>query len=342
MNRTILISMTALIFFVACARAQQPEAATAEASEGVPITFVLEAPANSAPVYLTGNLEELGPWDPAKKEMTFRDGKFTTTLAVPAGTEIEYKFTRGSWDKEALNPDGSVPGNRTHTVEGAATLHDSVPLFRGLDADIPYPDPTRWEDEIRAFEQLDMRARYAANSVVAVGSSSMRMWHDSIESDLDPLRIIPRGFGGSMMNDALYYADRIVLKYNPQTVLLYEGDNDIAHGVQPETILDTFQAFCKKIWDSREDTHIYVLSTKPSPNREQFWPKMQELNDMLAAECAKDDRLIYIDVATPMLTEDGKMRPELYRSDMLHMNENGYAIWTRVVRDAMLEAEASR
>ena len=32
-----------------------------------------------------------------------------------------------------------------------------------------------------------------------------------------------------------------------------------------------------------------------------------------------------------MLDAKGGMRPELFGQDMLHMNEAGYAIWTRVL-----------
>ena len=334
MTRIFSILFALTLGMAACVCAEE-----GDSNPPAAITFIVQAPDGSAPVYLTGNLDALGPWDPAKHEMQQHDGRFTTTLEVPLGTRIEYKFTRGSWETEALDAEGSVPPNATHVVAGAATIEYSVPLFRGPDTEIPYPDPARWEDEIRAFEQLDMRARYAANSIVAVGSSSMKGWHDTIAADLAPLRIIPRGFGGSMMNDALYYADRIVLKYKPKAILLYEGDNDIAHGVLPETACGKFNEFCTKAWADGAGTRIYVLSVKPSPSRQQFWPKMQELNALLAAECAKDERLTFIDTATPMFAPGGELRKDLFLGDELHMNAKGYEIWTTAVREAMIERE---
>jgi len=39
----------------------------------------------------------------------------------------------------------------------------------------------------------------------------------------------------------------------------------------------------------------------------------------------------YIDVFTPMLTADGMPRAELFRSDALHLNDAGYALWTSVI-----------
>ena len=34
-----------------------------------------------------------------------------------------------------------------------------------------------------------------------------------------------------------------------------------------------------------------------------------------------------------MLTGDNKPMPELYTDDMLHMNEKGYKIWTKIIRE---------
>ncbi len=47
--------------------------------------------------------------------------------------------------------------------------------------------------------------------MVCVGSSSIRMWHGQIADDLAPLTVIPRGFGGSNMNDLLHYVDELAI-----------------------------------------------------------------------------------------------------------------------------------
>lgn len=60
-------------------------------------------------------------------------------------------------------------------------------------------------------------------------------------------------------------------------------------------------------------------------------PMVIAANALIAAECRKDQRLGYADVYTPMLDAKGGVRPELFVQDMLHMNEAGYAMWTRVL-----------
>ncbi len=55
-----------------------------------------------------------------------------------------------------------------------------------------YADPARYEEEIGKFEQMDRENFPPAGAVLCIGSSSMRLWHDSLAVDLAPLTVIPR------------------------------------------------------------------------------------------------------------------------------------------------------
>jgi len=204
----------------------------------------------------------------------------------------------------------------------------------------PWPNPGRYEEAIAKFEAADAEAMPPEGAIVGVGSSSMRGWHKSIHEDLAPLTIIPRGFGGSCMNDALAFADRIVINYKPRAILLYEGDNDVAGGWAHDQIVEAYEAFFAKVHAALPETRIYVIAIKPSPSRWKHWPAMQAVNSALAASCARDPRLIFIDVATPMLGADGMPRPDIFLNDNLHMNRAGYEIWTAAVKPVLMEREA--
>ena len=45
-----------------------------------------------------------------------------------------------------------------------------------------------------------------------------------------------------------------------------------------------------------------------------------------------DPKLAFLDCATPMLGADGKPRPELFKADGLHLNEEGYKLWSGLLR----------
>lgn len=199
-----------------------------------------------------------------------------------------------------------------------------------------YPDPTRFEADIQAFEAADAVAPPPTGALLCIGSSSIRLWHQTLARDLAPHTVIPRGFGGSTLLDVLHFAPRVVVPYRPAAILLYEGDNDIDFGVTPEEYLAIFDRFVALVRNALPGTAIYVMSIKPSPARWAKWPAMREANRCLAATCARSDDLHYVDVATPLLADDGLPRRELFLADLLHLNEDGYAVWTAAVRAVLV------
>ena len=202
-----------------------------------------------------------------------------------------------------------------------------------------YPDPERFQAAIDAFLAADAESPPPKGAVVATGSSSMRGWHGRIAEDLAPLTLIPRGFGGSNMKDVRHFLDELVLRHEPRAVLLYEGDNDAAAGVTPKQILAHFDAIAAGIHEALPQTRIYILAVKPSIRRWNLWDTMAATNAMLADRADADERLTFIDIATPMLGEDGKPLPEIFVADNLHMNDAGYDIWRDVVRPILVDAE---
>lgn len=64
-------------------------------------------------VYVSGNLDSLGPWNPAALALDGAGRERTVALEIPHDHAFEFKFTLGSWDREALGPSGMVmPNNR--------------------------------------------------------------------------------------------------------------------------------------------------------------------------------------------------------------------------------------
>lgn len=187
----------------------------------------------------------------------------------------------------------------------------------------------RWEPAIQAFEAEDVRTPPPTGGILFVGSSSIRMW--KLDRWFPGMPVINRGFGGSAVADVNRYFDRIVLPYAPQTVVLYSGDNDIAGGKAPEAVVGDFKTFTAKVWEKLPDTRIVVIAIKPSLARWTLFPKMQEVNRQLQAYASEEKRLEYVDSVTPMLGEDGRPRKDLLMEDGLHLNDAGYAVWTRLV-----------
>ena len=204
------------------------------------------------------------------------------------------------------------------------------------------PDPERFEDAIRRFEVLDRENPPPDGAIVLTGSSSIARWNDQAAQALTPLTVIPRGFGGSVMNDVLHYLDRVAIVYRPRAILIYEGDNDtgMSQPIPVETILDQLRRIITRVHMELPDTRIYVLSVKPSILRWKVWPLAQEVNAGYRGIADDDPLVYYVDVATPLLNADGSLRPEIYVEDGLHLNDLGNSIWGTAIRNALVAVEA--
>ena len=206
---------------------------------------------------------------------------------------------------------------------------DAGPPIAATGASAPARPP--FEDEIRGFEAADRKAppRHRP-AVVFIGSSSIRMWQ-TLEKDFPRHRVLNRGFGGSQIADSVRYADRILLPHKPALVVMYAGSNDINDGKTPATVAADFQAFTAKVWSQLPGTQIAFISIAPNPARFAQVERVREANRLIAAACAADQRLRFVDVFPLMLGEDGRPRRELFIDDGLHMNRKGYELWIPVV-----------
>jgi lysophospholipase L1-like esterase len=210
------------------------------------------------------------------------------------------------------------------------------------DAYSQLPDPTRFERDIRRFERDDDRNPPPENAIVLTGSSSIGRWNNQAEEALSPLTVIPRGFGGSIMNDLVHYIDRVAINYKPRAVLIYEGDNDTSPGSMIPLAMITSQLdeIIDRIHAQLPEARVYVLSVKPSPIRESVWERAQLLNEHYQELADADPRVHYVDVATPLLKEDGSMRRDIYMRDDLHLNGSGNEIWGATIKAALMPLEA--
>jgi lysophospholipase L1-like esterase len=202
-----------------------------------------------------------------------------------------------------------------------------------------YPDAERFRSAIDAFQTEHAQNPVPEGAIIATGSSSMRGWHGRIIDDLSPLPVIPRGFGGSNMYDVRYFLKELVLQYKPRAVMIYEGDNDAALGASTEQVMLHFAAIVDELHIKLPSTRIYVFAVKPSISRWEIWPTMAETNRQLKAFSEADPLVTYVDVASPMLGDDGKPIKSIFLDDMLHMNGEGYDIWRDAVRPVLLKGE---
>ena len=193
------------------------------------------------------------------------------------------------------------------------------------------PDPHRFDKEIENFVHWDKQNAWPADGILFAGSSSVRMWmsHDAFPD----LPIINRGFGGAHISDVQFFIHKVILKYKPQIIIFYCGDNDIAGKKSPEQVLGDYKELVAAVQEILPKTHIIYVPIKPSIARWSMWPEMETTNNLVREFSETSPTLHYADIATPMLEKSSPPPADLFLEDGLHMTPKGYAIWDKVVGD---------
>lgn len=190
---------------------------------------------------------------------------------------------------------------------------------------------TRWNADLAAFDAADRLHPQPEGGVVFVGSSSIHLW-DNLEAQFpEQPAVIKRGLSGSQIDDCTRKLAPLVQRYRPRLVVLYAGDNDIAHGLSPQAVLASLKSFVARVRQTASKARIAFISIKPSPTRRDHLPRVAQANALIRAWAAVEPQMDYIDIFTPMLGADGRPRAELFRPDGLHLNDKGYALWKSVI-----------
>ncbi len=153
---------------------------------------------------------------------------------------------------------------------------------------------------------------------------------DSIYLDLP---IIKSGISGYTTNDILDRMDTMVYQYNPTSVFILIGTNDIMHDAESNKgiTVDNIEKIVESIRKNRKKAKIYLESIYPvnktiNPrmvyNRENS--VIQEMNAKLKEYCDNNENVIYIDMNKELQDENGNFAAK-YTDDGLHPNNLGYA-----------------
>lgn len=193
--------------------------------------------------------------------------------------------------------------------------------------------PKPFADEVNA---LLAKPTPAPGKILFVGSSSFRMWKD-LDSAFPNHAIVNRSFGGSSLLDQIEYRSSLISSYRAKQIVMYCGENDLAAN-ERTTGYDVYLRFRTLFRAIRKDQpgvpFVYV-SMKPSPSRLKLLPKMKDGNRRIRQYLRKYSKTTYVDIVTPMLKPNGEPREELFLDDKLHMNAQGYAIWTKAIEPVL-------
>ena len=199
-------------------------------------------------------------------------------------------------------------------------------------------DLSRFESEIKNMEEGNREFPKPKGAVLFTGSSSIRFWK-TLSEDFSPIPVINSGFGGATIAEINYYFQRILSPHKPRLLVFYAGENDLSNPeVSIDSVLNDFNHFRDSADRYLPDCRFYFISVKPSPSRWHFQEKFTEANNRFKQICDQEEKWTYIDIVSDMLNSDGNPLQEIFRSDKLHMNSQGYLIWKNRMKPIIKKA----
>lgn len=184
----------------------------------------------------------------------------------------------------------------------------------------------RWEKTMADFARWDQKNAFPKDGVLFVGSSSIVGW--KTRECLPTLPVINRGFGGSIYSDIIHHIDTLIFPYDPALIVFYSGDNDPFRGKTAEQIGSEVETLISMIREKLPETPILLMATKLSESRTDKSELYRKSNSLLKKISESDETVYFFDSMTPLLKEDGTPDAKYYKSDKLHLSDEGYKVWS--------------
>lgn len=183
-----------------------------------------------------------------------------------------------------------------------------------------------YEDEFNLFGLKDLNKKNNPN-ILFVGHSMFRYWF-TMENDFEGYKILNRGFGGSRLENIIANYDKVIHNYQPKTIVLINGCNDMAYGDSPELAFSEFKTLVDKIHTDMPSTKLIILT-----HTEFYYGYFKNLK-------AYDDLMINYILQSNwiQLADIRKALPENIHDlhacllpDITHLNAKGYKLLTPII-----------
>jgi len=187
----------------------------------------------------------------------------------------------------------------------------------------PYRDfihPRMSASTLSFFEAFPVQAGdivFLGDSITAGGK-----WNEMFPS----LPVRNRGIGGDRTDDLLARIDPL-LKAPVARIIIKIGTNDLGTGVPEDTLLSNYEFLLDRIVSEQPNTQVFVQSVLP--RSADYRDQVEAVNAALFV-LAEERDLVFIDLYSAFLAEDGSIRDE-FTSDELHLSGAGYREWQRLL-----------
>ena len=188
-----------------------------------------------------------------------------------------------------------------------------------------------YENEVQRLER-ERESLTFDPKLLFYGSSSIRLW-ESLNEDFAAYKPVNLGFGGSTLAACVWFFDRLLAPFRPESLIVYAGDNDLGDGRHPEEVFIFFQQLVSRTRSRFGDIPLAFISIKPSITRWDILDRIRYANKIIEEEITRQhNHLHFIDIYTRMTDNAGYPKREFLDPDGLHINGKGYALWKDIIQ----------
>jgi lysophospholipase L1-like esterase len=136
------------------------------------------------------------------------------------------------------------------------------------------------------------------------------------------------GFGGDSTQHVLWRLNNgeFPRGMKPKQVVIMIGANNCAWNDKPESTAAAIGKIIKFIHLRAPDAKIILASLLPRGDVDRAQLKTEGVNKIISAWGGYSN-ITYLDLAKDFVNEDGSLKKELYRDDLLHLSREGYRAW---------------
>ena len=192
----------------------------------------------------------------------------------------------------------------------------------------------KWSNDVRQLSKSN-HADGGSDTVLCLGSSSFRRW-DSIDTDMAPYPVVRRAYGGAKFCDLAIYIPDLVHGLQFRSAMVFVA-NDITGSKTdkaPQEIQRLAELVLHKIREQNPAAPIFLVAITPTPSRFDHWPKIQAANLALQEIATRMQNVHFVSTQEQYLS-NGEPRSELFTTDQLHQNEDGYKLWASILKRSL-------
>lgn len=237
-------------------------------------------------------------------------------------------------------------GNPQHFCKGfymAATRigdwhgeFDYDTLLTGYTKDMELDDLPKYVEKVKILEEAFENVSKC--TYLFMGDSWIDFWRDEncfsrhgfVGEGYDVVNV---GIGGTAYSDWTKWIDRLVVRYNPDKILINLGFNDLHHGQTADEVYSNFLNVISQINEKLPNSKIFITSITHCSVYMPFHDAETLVNERVIDYCKDKPNLTYLPVSNLFMI-NGKMienMDDFCIEDKLHLNDKGYAIWGKFV-----------